>query len=72
MEIKKVIKWDGKLKSLHFEGNDLVDENGEVLNLNEYMKAAYGDKTFDVSSTAKEEEILEVEINTDEDEDDEE
>lgn len=66
MEIKKTVKWDGKLKSLHFVGSELVDENGEVINLNECMRAAYGDKTFDVSSTAKEEEILEVEVNTDE------
>jgi hypothetical protein len=49
------------------EDNELIDENGEVINLNECMKAAYGTKTFDVSSTAKEEEILEVEVNTDED-----
>ena len=27
------------------------------------MKAAYADKVFDVSVTAKEEEILEVEVN---------
>ena len=31
MEVKKTIKWDGKLKGLHFEGNDLIDENGEVI-----------------------------------------
>ena len=62
MEIKKVTKWDGKIKGLHFEGNVLVDENGEIVNLNEHMKAAYADKTFDLSVTAKEEEILECEI----------
>ena len=67
MEIKKTVKWDGKLKGLHFEDAELIDENGEVINLNECMRAAYGTKTFDVSSTAKEEEILEVEVNTDED-----
>lgn len=63
IEIKKVTKWDGKLKGLHFEGNILIDENGEIINLNDYMKAAYADKVFDVSVTAKEEEILEVEVN---------
>ena len=31
------------------------------------MKAAYDGKTFDLSVTSKEEEILEVEVNTDED-----
>lgn len=62
MDIKRITKWDGKLKGLHFEGNDLIDENGEVINLNEHMKDAYDDKTFDLSVTAKEEEILECEI----------
>lgn len=62
IEIKKTVKWDGKLRGLHFEGNELIDENGEVIDLNEHMKAAYADKTFDLSVTAKEEEILEVEV----------
>ena len=68
IEIKKITKWDGKLKGLHFEGNELVDENGEIINLNEYMKTAYIDKRFDLSVTAKEEEILELEIEEDSDE----
>ena len=62
MDVKKTVKWDGKLKGLHFEGNELIDENGEVIDLNKHMKAAYGDKTFDLSVTAKEEEILEIEV----------
>lgn len=62
MDVKRTIKWDGKLKGLHFEENDLIDENGEVIDLHKYMKAAYADKTFDLSVTAKEEEILEIEI----------
>lgn len=65
MEIKKVVKWDGKLKGLHFEGNDLIDENGEVIDLNKHMKAAYGDRNFDLSVTAKEEEILEIDTDID-------
>lgn len=62
IELKRTTKWDGKIKGLHFEGNELVDENGEIVNLNDWMKAAYTDKTFDLSVTAKEEEILECEI----------
>lgn len=62
MDVKKTIKWDGKLKGLHFVDNELIDENGEIIDLNKYMKAAYGDKVFDVSVTAKEEEILEIEV----------
>ena len=62
IEVKRTTKWDGKIKGLHFEGSTLIDENGEVVNLNEWMKAAYSDRTFDLSVTAKEEEILEVEV----------
>lgn len=68
MDVKKTVKWDGKLKGLHFEGNELIDENGEIIDLNKHMKAAYGDKTFDLSVTAKEEEILEIEVNEDDEE----
>lgn len=68
IELKRTIKLDGKLKGLHFEGNELIDENGEIIDLNKYMKAAYGDKTFDLSVTAKEEEILEIEVNEDDEE----
>ena len=62
MDLKKTVKLDGKLKGLHFEGNELIDENGEVIDLNKYMKAAYQEQTFDLSTTAKREEIIEVDI----------
>lgn len=68
IEVKRTTKWDGKIKGLHFEGNALIDENGEIVSLNEWVRAAYADKVFDVSVTAKEEEILEVEIEEYEDE----
>lgn len=68
MDVKKTVKWDGKLKGLHFEENELIDENGEIIDLNKHMKAAYGDKTFDLSVTAKEEEILEIEVSDEDDE----
>jgi hypothetical protein len=68
MELKKVTKWDGKLKDLRFEGDVLIDENGEVIDLNKHMKAAYGDKTFDLSVTAKEEEIVEIFVDEEDEE----
>ena len=68
MDVKKTVKWDGKLKGLHFEGNELIDENGEIIDLNKHMKAAYGDKFFDLSVTAKEEEILEIEVKEEDEE----
>lgn len=68
MDVKKTVKHDGKLKGLHFEGNELIDENGEIIELNKCMKVAYGDKVFDISVTAKEEEIIEYEMADYEDE----
>lgn len=62
LELKLTKKWDGKIKGLHFEDGVLIDENGEVVNLNEWMKAAYGDRPFDLSTTAKEEEIIECNV----------
>lgn len=66
IELKKTTKWDGKLKALHFEGDAIVDENGEILDLNKHLKAAYADRYFDLSVTAKEEEILEIDVELDE------
>jgi hypothetical protein len=66
IELKRTTKWDGKIKGLHFEGNILIDENGEVVNLSELLKAAYEDKTFDLSVTSKEEEILEIDTDVEE------
>ena len=68
IELKKITKWDGKMKSLHFEGNVLINEDGEVIDLNKHLKAAYEDKYFDVSFTAKEEELIEVDTNIEDEE----
>lgn len=68
MELKRTTKLDGKLKGLHFENNDLVDENGEIIDLNKHLKAAYEDRYFDLSVTTKDEEIIEIDIEEDEDE----
>ena len=68
IELKRTTKWDGKIKGLHFEGNVLVDENGEIINLNELLKAAYQEKCFDLSVSSKEEEILEIEAETEDEE----
>ena len=68
IELKKTTKWDGKMKSLHFEGNTLIDENGEIVDLNKHLKAAYEDKYFDISFTAKEEELIEVDADIEDEE----
>lgn len=66
MELKKTTKFDGKLKALHFEGDTLVNEDGEIIELEKYLHKAFGDKYFDISTTTKEEEL--IEINVDEEE----
>lgn len=68
IELKKVTKWDGKMKSLHFEGNDLINEDGEIIDLNKHLKAAYEDKYFDLSFTAKEEELISVDTDMEDEE----
>ena len=68
IELKKVTKWDGKMKSLHFEGSTLINEDGEVIDLNKHLKAAYEDRYFDVSFTAKEEELIEVDTDIEDEE----
>ena len=62
MELKRTTKLDGKLKGLHFENNLLIDGDGEIIDIVKHLKAAYEDKYFDLSVTAKEEEILEIDI----------
>ena len=66
MELKKRTTYDGRLKDLHFEWNLLIDENWEVIDIAKYLKAAYGDRNFNLSTTAKEEEILDIEVEEDE------
>jgi len=60
MELKRTQKWDAKMKALHFEGDTLINEDGEIIDLLKHLKAAYDGKFFDISFTAKEEEIIEV------------
>lgn len=68
IELKKTTKFDSKMKGLHFEGSDLIDENGEIIDIAKHLKAAYGDKYFDLSTTSKVEEIEEIEVEDIEDE----
>lgn len=66
IELKRRTIWDGKMKALHFEGDTLVNEDGEIIDLHKHLKAAYDDKFFDLSFTAKEEEIIEVDAEDEE------
>lgn len=61
MEVKKTVKYDGKLKGVRIVNNDIVDTNGEVVDLISILSKVYEDKFFDLSTTSKEEEIIDTE-----------
>lgn len=61
IEIKKTTKYDGKLKGIRIIDNNVIDEDGEIIDLVNFLSKAYGEKVFDLSTTAKEEEIIEIE-----------
>ena len=58
MELKKTVKYDGKLKGLHMVDEQLVDMDGEIIDILDIFEKAYGDKPFDMSTTTKTEEII--------------
>ena len=61
MEIKKTTKYDGKLKGVHIVDNNLIDAEGEIIDLISVLSKVYGENFFDLSTTCKEEEIIDVE-----------
>lgn len=60
MELKKTVKYDGKMKSLHMIDGKLVDMNGEIIDILEVFEKAYGDIPFDLSTTTKTEEKIDL------------
>ena len=54
MELKKTVKYDGKLKGLHMVNGQLVDADGEILDVLDIFEKAYGDKPFDMSTKTEE------------------
>lgn len=60
LELKKTTKWDGKLKGVRIVDNQVVDFEGEIIDLYAVLEKAYGDQTFDLSTTTKVEEIIDL------------
>lgn len=60
MELKKTVKYDGKIKGLHMVDGKLVDLNGEIIDILEIFEKAYGDMPFDLSTTTKSEEKIDL------------
>lgn len=61
IEIKKTTKYDGKVKGIHIVNNNIVDADGEIIDLISILSKVYGDNFFDLSTTCKEEEIIDTE-----------
>ena len=61
MEVKKTIKYDGKLKGIRVVDKTIVDAEGEVVDLVAILAKVYGENIFDLSTTCKEEEIIDAE-----------
>lgn len=61
MDVKKSTIWKGALKKLQFNDGQIVDEHGEIIDLINILRQFYEDKVFEISVSAKEEEIIEYE-----------
>lgn len=70
MEVKKTVKYDGKLKGVRIAGGNIVDGDGEVIDLVSILSKVYEDKAFDLSTTCKEEELIDTEDDEEMDADD--
>lgn len=66
LELKKTTKWDGKLKGIRIEDGQVVNVDGEIIDLISILEKCYEDKYFDISVTSKEEEIIPIEAEDEE------
>lgn len=62
MEIKKTTKFDMVIKTARVEGNSLVDETGEIIDIVDVARKLYDDGEFKLSLTRSTSE--EVDINS--------
>lgn len=60
MDVKKTIKFDGKLKAVHMMNGKVIDMNGEVVDILNDFEKTYGDIPFDISTTTKIEEAIDL------------
>jgi gamma-glutamylcyclotransferase (GGCT)/AIG2-like uncharacterized protein YtfP len=58
MDFKKTIKYDGKIKGLHIVDGELVNLDGEIIDIISILERVYGEKPFDLSTTTKTEESI--------------
>jgi len=60
MEIKKTIKYDGNLKNVSIRNGVLIDEDGVQVDLMKTLANVYGDKTFNISTNTKTEQLIDA------------
>lgn len=70
-EVKKTTKYDGKLKEVHIVDGNIVDSEGEIIDVISILSKVYGEGYFDLSTTCKEEEYIDTDIEIENDEDEE-
>lgn len=58
MDFKKTIKYDGKIKGIHIVDGELVNLDGEIIDIISILERVYGEKPFDLSTTTKTEESI--------------
>lgn len=51
MSIIKTIKTDYKLKDVCFDNGNLINEDGEVIDLMKSLTLIFGEEPFDISAT---------------------
>lgn len=60
MELKKTVKYDGKIKGVRIIDGILYDKEGNVVDLITVLQKVYGDSAFDLSTTTKTEENIDL------------
>lgn len=60
MEFKKTEQLNSKIKGMRIMDDNFVNEDGEIVNLVQILKNAYGMTPFDLSVTSKSEELIEM------------
>lgn len=62
MEFKRTEQLNSKMKNLKIENHQIIDENGEIINLIKTLEKAYGDNYFDLSVACKSEELITYDV----------
>ena len=60
MEFKKTTKYDVKEKGLRIINGNIINSDGEIIDLGAMLEKVYSDSEFDLSTTAKTEESYDL------------